>query len=130
MNHFIPGRDQWILIVCSQESDHGLFGRNIALPSCRSGNNVVANRVARLKTKCPRNRASRRTLTSCQAAKHEVYEERVLEALNGAGEALATAYPMLERIAAALDVEEMLKEHAPEPPHVGPAVTAQAATKP
>ncbi|TMQ08998.1 MAG: hypothetical protein E6J91_31710 [Deltaproteobacteria bacterium] len=62
--------------------------------------------------------------------RHEVYEERVLEALNGAGEALATAYPMLERIAAALDVEEMLKEHAPEPAHVEPAVTAQAATKP
>jgi hypothetical protein len=37
----------------------------------------------------------------------------VLEALKDAGEALAGAYPMLEKIAAALEVEEMLKEQPP-----------------
>ena len=34
-----------------------------------------------------------------------------LEAVNAAGEALGSAYPMLERIAEALDVEEILKAH-------------------
>lgn len=44
---------------------------------------------------------------------HARYRQRVLEALKDAGEALATAYPMLEKIAAALEVEEMLKEQPP-----------------
>lgn len=39
---------------------------------------------------------------------------RVLEALSDAGEALHTAYPVLvERVAQALAVEEILKQHAP-----------------
>ena len=45
---------------------------------------------------------------------HETYRQRVLEALGVAGDALATAYPMLERIARALDAGEMLKEHMAE----------------
>ena len=44
---------------------------------------------------------------------HEFYRGRVLETLNDAGEALRTAYPMLERIAQALAVEEILREHTP-----------------
>jgi hypothetical protein len=40
------------------------------------------------------------------------YEQRVLESLDVAKQALATAYPMLERIAEALHVDEILKEHA------------------
>ena len=47
-----------------------------------------------------------------KAEQHEGYRQRVLEALSVAGDALATAYPMLERIAEALDAEEMLKAHA------------------
>jgi hypothetical protein len=51
---------------------------------------------------------------------HENYRQRVLEALSIADDALATAYPMLERIAQALDADEMLKEyeaeHAEPPP--------------
>ena len=43
---------------------------------------------------------------------HEHYRQRVLVALNDAGEALRMAYPMLEGIAQALAVEEILKEHA------------------
>lgn len=42
---------------------------------------------------------------------HELYRQRVLEALSDAGEGLRTAYPLLERIAQALAVEEILKEH-------------------
>jgi hypothetical protein len=42
---------------------------------------------------------------------HELYRQRVLEALSDAGEALRTAYPMLEGIAEALAVEQILKEH-------------------
>jgi len=38
----------------------------------------------------------------------------VLEVLGLAGDALATAYPMLERIAQALYAGEMLKEHMAE----------------
>ena len=48
------------------------------------------------------------------ARPHEIYRQRVLEALRDAGEALGTAYPMLERIAHALDVEQILKGHVPE----------------
>jgi hypothetical protein len=40
------------------------------------------------------------------------YERRVLESLDNAKQSLATAYPMLERIAEALQVDEILKEHA------------------
>ena len=40
------------------------------------------------------------------------YEQRVLESLDVAKQALAAAYPMLERIAEALHVDEILKEHA------------------
>jgi hypothetical protein len=39
-------------------------------------------------------------------------EKRVLESLDNAKQALATAYPMLEGIAEALHVDEILKEHA------------------
>jgi hypothetical protein len=39
--------------------------------------------------------------------------QRALEALSDAGEALRTAYPLLERIAQALAVEEILKQHTP-----------------
>jgi hypothetical protein len=42
------------------------------------------------------------------------YQQRVFEALNVAGDALASAYPMLVRIAEALDANEMLKEHTVE----------------
>ena len=42
---------------------------------------------------------------------HEFYRQRVLEALSDAAEGLRTAYPLLERIAQALAVEEILKEH-------------------
>ena len=44
---------------------------------------------------------------------HARYRQRVLEALKDAAEALATAYPMLEKIAAALEVEEMLRQQPP-----------------
>ena len=44
--------------------------------------------------------------------RHHFYEQRVLESLDVAKQALATAYPMLERIAEALHVGEILKEHA------------------
>lgn len=59
---------------------------------------------------------------------HEVFRQRVLEALSSAGGALATAYPMLERIVQALTVEEILKQHVPttEP---SPAESASAASK-
>jgi hypothetical protein len=59
---------------------------------------------------------------------HEIYRQRVLEALSVAGDALATAYPLLERIARALDADEMLKEHPAEraPP---PAARRSAATR-
>jgi hypothetical protein len=38
----------------------------------------------------------------------------VLEALSVAGDALATAYPLLESIARALEADEMLKAHTAE----------------
>ena len=44
---------------------------------------------------------------------HQGYRQRVVEALNDASEALGTAYPMLERIAQALAIEEILREHTP-----------------
>jgi hypothetical protein len=44
---------------------------------------------------------------------HEFYRQRVLAALHDARDALGTAYPMLERIAQALDVEKILA-HPPE----------------
>jgi len=47
------------------------------------------------------------SLTSDQ---HRFYERRVLDSLDDAKQSLATAYPMLERIAEALHVEEILKE--------------------
>jgi len=49
---------------------------------------------------------------SVSAEQHADYRQRVLEALGDASEALGTAYPLLERIAAALEVEEMLKEQS------------------
>jgi hypothetical protein len=45
---------------------------------------------------------------------HGVYRQRVLEALSVAGDALATAYPLLESIARALEADEMLKAHTAE----------------
>ena len=59
---------------------------------------------------------------------HESYRQRVAEALSAAGEALATAYPMLERIARALDADEMLKEYATE--HPQPPARRSAASRP
>jgi hypothetical protein len=63
------------------------------------------------------NRA-RRTLEQ-RVVKHAVtferqrlYEQRVLESLDDAKQALTTAYPMLEGIADALHVDEILKEDA------------------
>jgi len=60
------------------------------------------------------NRA-RRTLEQ-QVVKHPVtsqglYEQRVLQSLEDAKQSLATAYPMLARIAEALHVDKILKEH-------------------
>jgi len=49
-----------------------------------------------------------------RSEQHQIYRQRVLDALSVAGDALATAYPMLERIARALDAGEMLKEYAAE----------------
>jgi hypothetical protein len=49
-----------------------------------------------------------------RAEQQEVYRQRVLEALHVAGEALARGYPMLERIAEALDAGEMLKARTGE----------------
>lgn len=43
--------------------------------------------------------------------RHRFYEQRVLKSLDDAKQALATAYPMLERIAEALHVDEILREH-------------------
>ena len=43
---------------------------------------------------------------------HIVSEQRVLESLNDAKQSLATAYPMLERIAEALHVDKILKEQS------------------
>ena len=42
--------------------------------------------------------------------RHRFNEQRVLESLDDAQQSLAAAYPMLERIAEALHVEEILKE--------------------
>jgi hypothetical protein len=49
-----------------------------------------------------------------RAEQHEVYRQRVLEALLVAGDALARGYPMLERIAEALDAGKLLKAQAVE----------------
>jgi hypothetical protein len=49
------------------------------------------------------------------------YEGRVLEALCVAGDALASAYPMLERIAQALDARKMLKPRTVERSEPNPA---------
>jgi hypothetical protein len=43
--------------------------------------------------------------------RHRFYEQRVLESLEDAKQSLATAYPMLKRIAEALHVDKILKEH-------------------
>ena len=50
----------------------------------------------------------RQSLTS---DRHRFYEQRVLESLDKAKQALAMAYPMLERIAEALHVDKILKQH-------------------
>ena len=47
---------------------------------------------------------------SFTSEQHRLHEQRVLESLDNAKTSLATAYPMLERIAEALHVEEILKE--------------------
>jgi hypothetical protein len=44
----------------------------------------------------------------------ELYQQRVLDALSDAGEALAAAYPILERIAQGLAVAAILAERTPE----------------
>jgi len=49
---------------------------------------------------------------SLTSQRHRFHEQRMLESLNEAKQSLATAYPMLERIAEALHVDEILKEHA------------------
>jgi len=43
---------------------------------------------------------------------HRFYEQRMLESLNDAKQSLATAYPMLERIAEALHVDKIPKKRA------------------
>jgi len=48
---------------------------------------------------------------SFTSQRHRLSEQRVLESLDNAKLALATAYPMLERIAEALHVERILKNH-------------------
>ena len=58
---------------------------------------------------------ARRTLEqhitySVTSARHRTNEQRVLESLEDATDALATACPMLERIAEALHVDEILKD--------------------
>jgi hypothetical protein len=58
---------------------------------------------------------------------HELYRQQVLAALSDAGDALHTAYPMLERVAQALVVEEILKEHAP--PNEAPAADTAPLTQ-
>jgi len=45
---------------------------------------------------------------------HAIYRQRVLDALSVAGNSLATAYPILERIAQILNAGEMLKTQAIE----------------
>jgi len=50
------------------------------------------------------------------AREAELHRQRVLDALQDAGEALRMAYPMLERIAQALAVDEILKQQTQEPP--------------
>src|SRR5258708_17479131 len=62
------------------------------------------------------------------AKRQELYELRALEALGEAGQALATAYPMLQRIADAPDVVEILKEPAPVAVE-GPAARRAGARK-
>ncbi|HYL03344.1 MAG TPA: hypothetical protein VEU54_07980 [Steroidobacteraceae bacterium] len=64
-------------------------------------------------------------------SQHKSYREQVLEALTDAGEALATAYPMLERVAEALDVEELLQQHAPSkrPPEESAATPPSTASR-
>lgn len=49
---------------------------------------------------------------SSASEQHRLHEQRVLESLDDAKQSLAAAYPMLERIAEALHVEQILKEHA------------------
>ena len=48
---------------------------------------------------------------SVSSKRERFLEQRVLRSLDDAKEALATAYPMLERIAEALHVDEILKPH-------------------
>ena len=78
---------------------------------------LEAQRVELLRVMECVNRA-RRTLEEhivrhSTSEQHRFHEQRVLESLDDAKQALATAYPMLERIAEALHVDEILKEHAP-----------------
>jgi len=61
-----------------------------------------------------------------RAEQHDGYRQRVLEALLVAGDALARSYPMLERIAEALDAEEMLKAHTLESSQPPPAKRSAA----
>ena len=49
---------------------------------------------------------------SLTAEQHRFYEQRMLESLNDAKQSLATAYPMLERIAEALHVDKIPKKRA------------------
>lgn len=49
---------------------------------------------------------------SLTSEQHRFYEQRMLESLNDAKQSLATAYPMLERIAEALHVDKILKKRA------------------
>ena len=57
---------------------------------------------------------------------HEVYRQRVLEALLVAGDALARGYPMLERIVEALDAGQMLKAGTVESSQPPPATRSAA----
>jgi hypothetical protein len=59
-------------------------------------------------------------------AGQDVYRQRVLAALHGARDALGIAYPILERIAEALDVEELLARGAKRQP---PSAKSPAAVR-
>lgn len=61
-----------------------------------------------------------------RAGQHEAYRQRVLEALLVAGDALARGYPMLERIAEALDAGQMLEALAVESSQPPPATRSAA----
>ena len=64
-------------------------------------------------------------LSAPSGHQHEINRHQVLEALGNAHRSLATAYPILERIAEGLNAVEILKEHRPESSRSG-VVAAQS----